>query len=278
MFQLLISSDELAQHADTAQILDCRAKLGAPDWGPAAFEQGHIAHAQYVNLDTELSVAPNEHGRHPLPSQQQWLNRVRALGLRNDAQIVVYDDTGGCFAARAWWMLRWLGHANVAVLDGGLQQWSQPLQTGRAKPPRISDFILQPPLTRLYSSDQVLAAIQQPMATRPRLVDARSHERFAGKEEPIDPVAGHIPSAICLPFNANLDATGKFKTPAALAKQFASISAAKEVVCYCGSGVTATHNILAACIAGLPEPALYADSWSGWITDPKRPFETFDAS
>ncbi|HCY05026.1 MAG TPA: sulfurtransferase [Gammaproteobacteria bacterium] len=278
MFQLLISSDELAQHADTAQILDCRAKLGAPDWGPAAFEQGHIAQAHYVNLDTDLSVAPNEHGRHPLPSQQQWLNRVRALGLRNDAQIVVYDDTGGCFAARAWWMLRWLGHANVAVLDGGLQQWSQALQTGRATPPEISNFTLHPALTRLYSSDQVLAAIQQPVATRPRLVDARSHERFAGKEEPIDPVAGHIPGAICMPFNANLDATGKFKTPAALAKQFASISAAHAVVCYCGSGVTATHNILAARIAGLPEPALYADSWSGWITDPDRPYETLDTS
>ena len=278
MFQLLISSDELAQHTDTAQILDCRAKLGAPDWGPAAFEQGHIAQAQHVNLDTELSIAPNEHGRHPLPSQQQWLNQVRALGLRNDAQIVVYDDTGGCFAARAWWMLRWLGHANVAVLDGGLQQWSQPLQTGRAKPPRIGDFTLRPPLTRLYSSDQVLAALQQPMATRPQLVDARSHERFAGKEEPIDPIAGHIPGAICLPFNANLDTNGKFKTPAALARQFASISAAKEVVCYCGSGVTATHNILAARIAGLPEPALYADSWSGWITDPDRPYETLNAS
>ena len=278
MSQLLISSDELAQCAHTAQILDCRAKLGDPGWGQMVFGQGHIAHAQYVNLDTMLSTAPNEHGRHPLPTQKQWLEQVRALGLRNDAQIVVYDDAGGCFAARAWWMLRWLGHANVAVLDGGLQQWSQTLQTGSAIVPEPSAFTQQRSLTRLYDSDQVLAAIQQPIATRPRLVDARSHERFAGTEEPIDAVAGHIPSAVCLPFNANLDATGKFKTPAALAKQFASISAAEDVVCYCGSGVTATHNILAARIAGLPEPALYADSWSGWITDPNRPFETLDIS
>ena len=278
MFQLLISSDELAQLTETAQILDCRAKLGDPSWGATAFEQGHIAEAHYVDLDTELAVAPNQHGRHPLPSQQQWLNQVRALGLRNDAQIVVYDDAGGSFAARAWWMLRWLGHENVAVLDGGLAQWTQPLQTGKAAPPQPSAFAIHPPLTRLYSSEQILTAIQQPIDARPQLVDARSRERFAGKEEPIDPVAGHIVGAICLPFIENLEANGKFKSPTALAARFAHISEINDVVCYCGSGVTATHNILAARIAGLPEPALYADSWSGWITDPQRPYETLNDS
>jgi thiosulfate/3-mercaptopyruvate sulfurtransferase len=123
-----------------------------------------------------------------------------------------------------------------------------------------------------------LNAIQQPIDARPQLVDARSHERFAGKEEPIDPVAGHIVGAICLPFTENLEVSGKFKSPAALAARFAQISESNDVVCYCGSGVTATHNILAARIAGLPEPALYADSWSGWITDPQRPYETLNDS
>ena len=278
MFRLLISSDELAQHLDTVQILDCRAKLGDPAWGADAFLQGHIPGARHLDLDTMLSVAPNEHGRHPLPTRQQWLNQVRALGLRNDAQIVVYDDAGGSFAARAWWMLRWLGHEHVAVLDGGLGQWPHALQTGAVTPAEISNFTKQAPLTRLFSSDEVLSAIQQPVNMRPQLVDARSPERFAGKEEPIDPVAGHIPGALCLPFSANLNADGTFKAPAALAARFSVLADTNNVVCYCGSGVTATHNILAARIAGLPEPALYADSWSGWITDPTRPYATLEES
>lgn len=274
MFQLLITATELAQYQGTLQILDCRAKLGDPAWGQQVFEQGHIAGAQHVDLDTMLSLAPNEHGRHPLPTQQQWLAQVRTLGLRNDAQIVVYDDAGGCFAARAWWMLRWLGHANVAVLDGGLGHWSGALERGSGVTAEASDFAATNSLTRLYSSADVLAIVNAESDTQPTLVDARSFERFAGHEEPIDPIAGHIPGAQCLPFTDNLAADGCFKTSDQLAERFAQYEDPSNLVCYCGSGVTATHNILAARLAGLPEPGLYADSWSGWITDPSRPWTT----
>ena len=274
MFELLISPTELAQYPGRLQILDCRAKLGDPGWGKRTFKQGHIAGAQHLDLDTMLSVAPNAHGRHPLPTRQQWLAQVCALGLRNDAQIVAYDDAGGCFAARAWWMLRWLGHANVAVLDGGLGQWPGALEQGTGVATTASAFAAKEPLTRLYSSADVLDIVNATSANQPTLVDARSFERFAGQEEPIDPVAGHIPGAQCLPFTDNLDANGRFKLPSQLAERFAQYHDPNNLVCYCGSGVTATHNILAARLAGLPEPGLYADSWSGWITDPSRPWTT----
>ena len=273
MFELLISPTELAQYPGQLQILDCRAKLGDPGWGKRTFKQGHIAGAQHLDLDTMLSVAPNAHGRHPLPTRQQWLAQVRTLGLRT-CQIVVYDDAGGCFAARAWWMLRWLGHANVAVLDGGLGHWSGVLEQGSGVTAEASDFAATNSLTRLYSSADVLAIVNAESDTQPTLVDARSFERFAGHEEPIDPIAGHIPGAQCLPFTDNLAADGCFKTSDQLAERFAQYEDPSNLVCYCGSGVTATHNILAARLAGLPEPGLYADSWSGWITDPSRPWTT----
>ncbi|MEC7990515.1 MAG: sulfurtransferase, partial [Pseudomonadota bacterium] len=259
MFELLINPTELARYPGRLQILDCRAKLGDPGWGKQAFEQGHIAGAQHLDLDTMLSVAPNAHGRHPLPTRQQWLAQVCALGLRNDAQIVAYDDAGGCFAARAWWMLRWLGHANVAVLDGGLGHWLGALEQGTGVATTASAFAAKEPLTRLYSSADVLDIVNATSANQPTLVDARSFERFAGHEEPIDPVAGHIPGAQCLPFTDNLDANGYFKPPGQLAERFAQYHDPNNLVCYCGSGVTATHNILAARLAGLPEPGLYAD-------------------
>lgn len=274
MYSLLISAAELAQYSGPLHILDCRARLGDANWGQAAFTQGHIAGAQHVDLDTVLSSQPNQHGRHPLPSRQHWLEQVRALGLRNDAQIVLYDDAGGGFAARAWWMLRWLGHTHAAVLDGGLGHWPQPLAEGTGATLQPSDFAASEPLTRLATSADVLHIIQQPPAARPSLIDARSFERFTGEVEPIDAVAGHIPGASCLPFTDNLAADGRFKTPQQLAERFAAFRPHSDLVCYCGSGVTATHNILAARIAGLAEPILYADSWSGWITDPAHPIAT----
>ena len=171
-------------------------------------------------------------------------------------------------------MLRWLGHANVAVLDGGLGHWSGVLEQGSGVTAEASDFAATNSLTRLYSSADVLAIVNAESATQPTLVDARSFERFAGHEEPIDPIAGHIPGAQCLPFTDNLAADGCFKTSDQLAERFAQYEDPSNLVCYCGSGVTATHNILAARLAGLPEPGLYADSWSGWITDPSRPWTT----
>ena len=183
---------------------------------------------------------------------------------------MVYDDASGAFAARAWWMLRWLGHANVAVLNGGLAHWSGPTESGPAAAVAVSDFSPADALTRSITSQELHQAVQDGNA--PILVDARAKPRWAGTEEPIDPVAGHIPGAHCYPFQDNLREDGTFKSAEALRTRFNAAGA--TVVCYCGSGVTAAHNILAMHIAGLPEPILYADSWSGWITDPGRPIGT----
>ena len=276
-YTTLISASELAQlvaQQAPLRIFDCRARLGAPEQGGLLFRAGHIQGALQADLDAQLADPPNTQGRHPLPPFEQWLGQVQRWGLQPEEQVVVYDDAGGQMAARAWWMFRWLGHEASAVLDGGLAQWQQPLQSGNAAPVSTSDYQPQPALTRLWQVDEVLQNLQ---STEHTLVDARSQERFRGEQEPIDPVAGHIPHAVCLPCSENLGAEGLFKTPAQLRERFASITTA-HTVCYCGSGVTATHNILAMRVAGLAEPALYADSWSGWITDTSRAVATGDGS
>lgn len=269
-YHTLISADELAALiANNAplRIFDCRAQLGNPQRGAELFALGHITGAQHADLDQHLSDPPGERGRHPLPDRDTWLAQVRLWGLQPDEQVVVYDDAGGQMAARAWWMMRWLGHEAVAVLDGGLQHWPLPLESGSAPTPQPSNFAANNPLTRLWQVSQVLANLR---TQDHALLDARSEVRFRGEEEPIDPVAGHIPNAACLPSTDNLTEAGLFKSPEALRQRFAQLDPEKTV-CYCGSGVTAAHNVLAMKVAGLAEPALYADSWSGWITDRSRP-------
>lgn len=270
IYTTLISADALADlMLDRAplRIFDCRARLGEPEQGKALFADGHIEGAQHADLDAHLADPPGLRGRHPLPAFDTWLAQAQQWGLGESDQVVVYDDVGGQMAARAWWMFRWLGHGATAVLDGGLNQWRQPLSQGTAKQPIPSDFRPKPALTRLWQSQDMLENLSRPSRT---LVDARSPERFRGEKEPIDPVAGHIPGALCLPSAENLTTSNKFKTADELSQRFSTIDA-EHTVCYCGSGVTAAHNILAMRVAGLPEPALYADSWSGWITDIARP-------
>ncbi len=265
MYTTLITADELARDPAAFRILDCRARLGDPDFGPRAYAEGHIPGACYASLDDDFAAAPGDGGRHPLPEPERLRDRFRDWGVNDDDQIVVYDDAGGAFAARAWWCARWLGHEAVAVLDGGLPAWSGPL--GRETPaPRRGDFSIRPSLTRTVDADTLLQRL--PGA---HLVDARSQERFDGREEPVDPVAGHIPGAVCRPFQGNLTASGRFQPPEALARRFAGLP--DDVICYCGSGVTAAHNVLAMKIAGRPEPVLYPGSWSEWIRDPNRPRE-----
>ncbi len=269
-FHTLIRAEDLAALiADNAalRIFDCRAQLGNPNRGAELFTQGHIPGAQHADLDRHLSASPNQQGRHPLPDPETWLQQVRQWGVRADDQVVLYDDVGGQMAARAWWMMRWLGHSATAVLDGGITQWAGPLESGSGQTLEPSDFQPGPSLTRLWSVDQVMENLQ---SQDHLLVDARAQARFHGEEEPIDPVAGHIPNAQCLPSSGNLEQNGLFKTPEVLRQRFAHVDPA-TTVCYCGSGVTATHNILAMKVAGLAEPGLYADSWSGWITDSTRP-------
>lgn len=269
-YHTLICAEDLAALVTNnapLRIFDCRAQLGNPQRGAELFAIGHIAGALHADLDQHLSDPPDERGRHPLPTRRAWLAQVQRWGLQPQEQVVVYDDIGGQMAARAWWMMRWLGHEAVAVLDGGLQHWPMPLETGAAPTPQPSNFSASTALTRLWQVGQVMENLQ---TQDHALLDARTEVRFRGEEEPIDPVAGHIPDAVCLPSAGNLDETGLFKSPQALRQRFAHLQADKTV-CYCGSGVTATHNVLAMKVAGLAEPALYADSWSGWITDRTRP-------
>jgi len=266
-YTTLIDADALSA-LNNVKILDCRAALGDPQYGPRAFAAGHLPGAQYLSLDDDLAAPPGEGGRHPLPPRARLADRLAALGARDDQQIVVYDDAGGAFAARAWWCIRWLGHRPVAVLDGGFGSWQGALQTTVESVER-GDFSVRPPLTRSIDARTLLAGL-----ARYRLIDARAEARFAGREEPIDPVAGHIPGAVCRPFQGNLDADGRFLPADRLLERFAHLHPGADTVCYCGSGVTAAHNILALVAAGYPEPLLYPGSWSEWIRSPERPIAT----
>jgi thiosulfate/3-mercaptopyruvate sulfurtransferase len=264
----LISLDAL-KNINNVKILDCRAALGDREHGRRVFAEGHIPSAGYLSLDDDLADPPGEGGRHPLPATEALAGRLRELAINDESQVVVYDDAGGAYAARAWWCLRWLGHAAVAVLDGGLAVWDGELETRMpAKPP--GNFTIRPSLTRTVDVAQLSADLHAA-----HLIDARSEPRFAGIEEPIDAIAGHIPGASCLPFQGNLGTDGRFLRPAQLKARFSQFEG-EAVVCYCGSGVTAAHNILALNVAGFPEPALYPGSWSQWIRNPDRPIAVSD--
>ncbi len=259
----LIDSTTLLKALDSVKIFDCRASLADPQAGRRAFLENHIPGAQYLSLDEDLAAAPGAGGRHPLPEPEALAARLRTLGANNADQLVVYDDAGGAFAARAWWCLRWLGHQAVAVLDGGLNNWRGSL-TDALETATPGNFDLRSALTRTIDVNTLATS-----AVDYTLIDARSQPRFEGREEPIDPIAGHIPGALCRPFQDNLDEAGKFKDPPALAARFPAEG--DSVVCYCGSGVTAAHNILAMRVAGISEPLLYPGSWSEWIRSEDRP-------
>ena len=291
LFDTLISAAELATAiattpAEALVVLDCRAELGNPAAGPKAWAAGHIPNAQHANLETDLAAPAHSRGdagggRHPLPERASLIECCSNWGLNQTTQVVTYDDAGGAYAARAWWLLRWLGHRNVAVLDGGIQAWQTLPNTQLSQtstPVVASRFEASEPLTRIASLAEVETAVAKKAAhaTPPptQLIDARAQARFNGEMEPIDPVAGHIPGAQCFPFSGNLGTSGLFLTPKELRTRFAALASSEksssEVICYCGSGVTAAHNVLAMRIAGLPEPKLYVGSWSEWCADPRR--------
>ena len=263
LYKTLIDPLSAIDEANSVKFLDCRASLADPEMGRRAYSAGHIAGAGHLSLDDDLADLPGDRGRHPLPDPASLAAKLQRLGIDDSDQIIVYDDAGGAFAARAWWCLRWLGHEAVALLDGGLTAWPAPL-SAEIGTPQSGDFSIRTQITRTIDADTLCNALEQHT-----LIDARSEARFNGAEEPIDPIAGHIPGAICKPFQENLDAAGRFKSPAVLLERFEDAETA--VVCYCGSGVTAAHNILAMRVAGLPEPLLYAGSWSEWIRSDSRP-------
>ena len=265
----LTSVADLKRHPEY-RVFDCRTYLTDKNQGRSEYLGAHIPGAVHADLDKELSDPPGNRGRHPLPDADQFLTQVQSWGVRNDNLVVCYDQAGGAFAARLWWMFRWLGHPHVTVLDGGLAAWIAAGHSTESAIPDYppSDFARKPALTLIKSADELLHGDHL-------LVDARELARFKGEVEPIDSVAGHIPGAVCAPFMENL-VDGKFREPGALRERFDALGVRNDraTICYCGSGVTAAHNILAMLIAGFNEPALYPDSWSGWITDPDRLIET----
>ena len=271
MFSLVISASEAAALEPTALFVDCRHDLFAPEAGYDAFLAGHLPHAVYLHLDRHLSgeIIPGKTGRHPLPQQGKFIGLMQELGLAPRTQVVVYDDKGGGIAARLWWMLRALGHEAVAVLDGGIQAWTAagyPLEAGPAalRPDRrgIPSHLAPSPVPRTRDLAQVIQAKTDDATT---LVDSRTAERYRGEHEPIDPVAGHIPTAVNLPWPDNLR-DGKFKPAAELKTRFAGLAnEAGEVVFYCGSGVTACHNVLAYELATGQRASLYPGSWSEYL-------------
>jgi thiosulfate/3-mercaptopyruvate sulfurtransferase len=278
-FTTLIDTAALASQLERADvaIFDCRFELGKPAWGESEFAREHIAGAQYLHLDRDLSgpITPRT-GRHPLPDPHQFARRIAALGAGPGMQLVAYDQGNGAYAARFWWMARWIGIRQVAVLDGGLAAWRSaglPLETStRARPPR--DLAVT-----LSAHAEVNSAALDELRQRPgtQLVEARGADRFAGLNETIDPVAGHVPGARNMPFAGNLGADGKFLPPEKLRQRWEALLGSQppsSLIAMCGSGVTACQNLLALEHAGLGGARLYAGSWSEWIRDPRRPIAT----
>jgi thiosulfate/3-mercaptopyruvate sulfurtransferase len=262
-------------------VLDCRFDLAAPDAGRAAYLRSHIPGARYVDLNRDLSApVAAASGRHPLPDPIALDAFFRGLGVVRDTQAVVYDESNSSFAARAWWLLRWLGHPKVAVLDGGMSAWlreggatesGEPRRPAAGRSAAGTGSTAQVDRRAALGADELVAALENP---RTLLIDARAPERYRGAVEPIDPVAGHVPGAVNHPFSTNLRDDGRFLPPAELERRWRDRlgeASPADVIVMCGSGVTACHNLLALERAGLPGARLYAGSWSEWIRDPRRP-------
>ncbi len=277
-FSTLVSADTLSQHLDDPNwvVIDCRHDLANPDAGRAAYDEAHIPHARFAHLDHDLAgptVGEDGafRGRHPLPAQEGFIDTLRSWGIHDDTQVVVYDAHGGMFAARLWWMLRWVGHKAVATLDGGWQAWLAGKHPVATEPSSGSGGTLglRAPLTKTVGVGDVMRNLLDNQRT---LVDARAPDRFRGENETIDPVGGHIPGAINRFFKDNLQPDGRFKSSEQLREEWqALINDPQQAIMQCGSGVTACHNLLALEIAGLSGAALYPGSWSEWCADAKRP-------
>jgi len=273
---MLISAADLAAQlsAPDLVVVDVRHDLGQPEtWGEAQYRAGHVPGAVFAHIDRDLSAPKTgRNGRHPLPTPEICAATFGRLGIGARTQVVAYDQGSGAYASRLWWMLRWLGHDAVAVLDGGFDAWVRDGRPVTAEIPaaRRADFVPRP-AERPPGADDVLAGLGRGTML---LVDARGAERFRGEIEPLDPVAGHIPGAINRPFTQNLGPAGTFKPAEALRAEFDALLAGTpsgRVVHQCGSGVTACHNALAMEIAGLTGSRIYPGSWSEWCADPSRP-------
>jgi thiosulfate/3-mercaptopyruvate sulfurtransferase len=274
---VLISAQGLAELLRSDQpplIADVRWNLGGPP-GKPDFEANHIPGAVWVDLETQLAGPPGVGGRHPLPTVGIFEQAMRDIGVCQDSLVVAYDAANSQAAARLWWLLTDAGHHPVKVLDGGFAAWRTaglPTVSGPGVPTARGDFIAHPGQRTQLAAAEISARLGTSHA--PTVIDVRTAERYSGEKEPIDPVAGHIPGAINLPWVANVHADGRFRPPAEIAKWYAKAGDREDVVLYCGSGITATHSLLALESAGLRPAALYPGSWSDWISDPGRPIAT----
>ena len=281
-FTTLIETDELAAHVDDPNwaIIDCRFFLNHPELGYKQYLDAHIPGAVYAHLDNDLSspVTPGVTGRHPLPDVETFAAKLGSWGIDESVQVVAYDGAGGMVAGRLWWMLNWLGHERVAVLNGDYRAWfheerattsGEEARTARTFTPNVH-------AERVVSADDVLASLDDPTV---KLLDARARDRFRGDNETLDAKGGHIPGATPAPYTENVDSHGRFLPPEQLAARFENLldgAPGEQAVLYCGSGVTAAHNALAMAVAGMGTPRLYPGSWSDWINDDARPVATGD--
>lgn len=278
MYRTLVDPATLARHLDDPRwiVIDARHDLTQPSWGEEEYREEHIPGARFLHLDRDLSAPKTgRNGRHPLPSPAAAAATFGTAGIDDGTQVVVYDQNQGAYAARCWWMLRWLGHEAVAVLDGGWDRWMREQRPITADVRPVVPATFRPRETlRVVGSDEVLANV----ASRASIVlDARSPERFRGEAEPFDPVAGRVPGAINRPVGRNLAKDGGFRPAGELRAELEAMLGSGDpgqVIHMCGSGVTACHNLLAMEVAGLPGGKLYAGSWSEWCADPSRPVAT----
>lgn len=281
-YQTIISAEDLNKNINNQDwfVFDCRFMLKDPEGGLKKFNQGHIPGAQYADMDTDLaSPVTSTSGRHPLPNPDELMHTLQLWGVSNSSQIICYDDMSGAFAARMWWLLKWLGHENIAVLDGGLEKWTAlglELEVD-VRNREKGTFSGQANNNMWVDIEFVQKELSQNKIT---LLDARSGERFTAQDSKTDPVAGHVPGAQSFPFTGNLSKQGVFLSKDELRKRFASTlnnSESKETINMCGSGVTACHNLLAMSVADMPMTRLFVGSWSEWIKDNSRPVATGEA-
>ena len=276
MHKTLVDCGALALHLDDPRwvVVDCRFVLSKPEAGYQAYLASHIPGARYAHLNNDLSSPPTPgSGRHPLPYPERLAEKFSLWGIGRDTQVVAYDDSFGAMAVRLWWLLRWLGHTGVALLDGGLPAWQRTGYPLTPDLPAITPARFVPQVHNdvwVASADVEKARLQ----TDSLIMDARAEERFRGEVEPLDPVAGHIPGAVNVPYEDNLHISGTFLSPHELRELYQGIMGEihpDKVIQMCGSGVTACHNILAMEHAGFTGAKLYAGSWSAWIADDRRP-------
>jgi thiosulfate/3-mercaptopyruvate sulfurtransferase len=281
-YTTLINPTDLAQHLNDPAwvVLDCRFSLADPERGRRDYAHSHIPGAIYLHLNDDLSapVVPGQTGRHPLPEIAKISGVFSQCGIDSNKQVVAYDDSGGAMAVRAWWLLYWLGHEAAAVLDGGWPQWLKEKHavTRETTSPEPRSFVPHPRSELVITTDEIFTHLGD---TGFKVFDSRNADRYRGENETIDPVAGHLPGAISAPYADNLTPTGRFKSKAELRARFEQLLdniPVNRASFYCGSGVTAAHNLLALKHVGLGDAKLYPGSWSEWITDRKRPIATGD--